>query len=52
MRKTPRNNPAVRVLSPLEFERLLQRAEKLQRLQSHSGLLPKPRPVHKRAPAA
>jgi hypothetical protein len=51
MRTTRRTIARERVLSPDEFERLLQRAEKFQKLHGPHTLM-KMRPAHKRASAA
>jgi hypothetical protein len=51
MRTTRRTMPRERVISPDEFERLLQRAEKFQKLHGPQ-MLAKLRPARKRASAA
>jgi hypothetical protein len=51
MRITRRAIPRERVISPDEFERLLQRAEKFQKLRGPQ-MLAKLRPARKRASAA
>jgi hypothetical protein len=50
MRTPRRTTSGDRTLSPIQFERMLQRAERFQKLYG-PNLLPKPRPSPKR-PAA